>query len=220
MRASFPTAEEVSLKQGEAVLGCGQHLHARFDFLRNHAASLPVRGGEGLVLFGLVPPDVNFEEVRVLDEGLSWIVRNKIVERDAVALVFEALACGADNVVGRDTLLNLDDDLVGRQQEKVILQQHLMGGIHECKPPIADSVEADDIQGRDGAGSSAVEIRVEATVVSGLAEQQLVTDDLIVLFEDGLAGEPGIGFVGGSVSGSAHSPGNSSAGPRESFRER
>lgn len=192
-------AKEVSLKERETVLFSSEHLDAGLNFLRQHAA---LRGGEFFcqsgVLFGGMPSNVDLEEIRKGDEGDARIVGNEVIERDLVAFLLHALARGAHEFVRRDGLLNLDDDFVGRQEQEVVLQQHLLGAIDEGEASVANGVEAQDIESVECVGGSAVGVGgVEMAVGGALAEQKFVSDDAFVFGKDRLTGEPRIGRFGG-----------------------
>src|SRR5580704_7577729 len=217
----FGMTEKISLKQGEAVTSRGEHLHASFDFLREHAAILAGELlGEGCILLKREFADVDFDEVHVRSEGFPRIGRHKVVESKAVALLAEALAGGVDDLIGPYGLLNLDDDFIGRQEQEIVLQQHLMSAVDEGETSVANGVESGDIQAVDGARGCVLCIGAKVEILGSRAKQQFVAYEFLFAGNDRLPREPRIWLLGRSLACSVHDLRDTSAGWREELGER
>jgi hypothetical protein len=86
---------------------------------------------------GRISCDVDFDEVGVGDQSFSGVVWNKVVEGYGISSELKAFAGAEDVFIRHDSILYLNDDVVRRQEGKLICEQGLTGGVDEGEAAVA-----------------------------------------------------------------------------------
>ena len=192
-------AEEISLVESKAaVLGIHEIL-AVFNLGGQHAARLTaVLGDQRSRLSGRVLADIDLEIVGILGQPGSPVGRREVVERNPVSALLQCLAGATNLPVIRHLVLQFDYHLSGRKQGEVAHQQHGVSAGNEGGAAVAEHAQTDQIERVDGGAGGLVRIGFRARLFRVVANQKLIRDDALVGSQDGLAGDAGNSFFGGS----------------------
>lgn len=73
--------------------------------------------------------------------------------------------------IGANGFLNLDHNLVGRQEQKKLLYQHVVSAVDEGEASVAQDIEADDVQRVNGHARGILHVGCEVSFLGALAKQ-------------------------------------------------
>lgn len=110
-------AEEIALKVGIAKTACFCEFVLCFDFLGEELdRGVSVLFSNTAPAVGIQKLKIDFKILGVFDERREIRAVNKVIEREGIPRVAEALADVDDFVRGRDGLENFNDDAIGGQK--------------------------------------------------------------------------------------------------------
>jgi hypothetical protein len=121
---------------------------------------------------------INFDESRKLSERQPCVRFLKVIERNQIAHVLQAVASSDDFIVWLNRLENFQNDAIGGKRCGKIAKEKVPGAVDECATAVREAINAKKEQAVYCGSGGGLRMRAVKEVPGPGAEEQLVSVDV------------------------------------------